>query len=153
MKNWRNGIFIGIVLLFVALPVMMLTLDVARDIYPKSSNVRLNQTMMSTFREQQGVHKRTCRRFRWFFVTMASYEPKEILLHYKEQWNKEPNPVSSMLVESEHQGRFFSIFSFTMLNVELSMEKYLGFVTQNKNPKEYTIGNYLFLCKLENWYE
>lgn len=145
--------FIGIVILLIVFPLIFLVIDVVTDIYPKSKDIRLNQTMVSNFRQQTGVHKRTCRHVQWFFVARSNYEPAEILQYYEDEWNRETKPVSPLLAGSEHQGRFFSIFSFTTSKFELSMEKYLGYTTQNITLKEYVIGNHLYICSLEDWYE
>lgn len=110
--------------------------------------------MVSTFKEFQGVHKRECKQTQLFFVAMSDYRSVEIIQYYEEKWKREPKHIYLGRVDSGHQGVFFPIFNFTIIKFEMSMEKYLGYTMQDFSffPKEYTIGYYLNLCVIENWY-
>ncbi len=144
--------FIEIVILLIALLIIFLATDTVTDIfYPKSKHIHLEQTMVSTFWEQRGIHKRTCKHIQWLFVAVTDYESVEILQYYEERWNRQPKPSHPALAEAEYQGRFFAIFSFITSNFELSMDKYLGYVTQSIPLKEYSIGTHLYICRLEDW--
>ncbi len=153
MKSRTASVFTWIIVLLLISPIIFWVISESAEIYPESSSIHFKKPMVSRFWEQRGVHKRECVRIHWSFVAIAEYTPSELLQYYENRWRREPRPSSPLLSNSDYQGRFFAIFSFIASRFEISQEKYVGYNTKNISPLEYEIGNYLFFCKLDDWYE
>ena len=153
MKSRAAHIFTWVIIVLLISPILFFVMNGSAEIYPKSSFIHFRKPMFSRFWEQRGVHKRECARIQWSFVAIAEYTPSELLQYYEDRWRRKPNPGSPLLANSDYQGRFFPIFSFVTSNFEISREKYIGYNTENITPLEYEIGNYLFVYKLDDWYE
>jgi hypothetical protein len=152
MKKRTASILAGIVLLLFVSPILFWAISTKTDIYPKSKGVHFKKLMISKFWELRGVDRRECKHVEWSFIAIADYEPTELLQNYGAIWNRMPKPGHPALAGSIYRGRFFAIFSFITPKFELSMEKYLGYTTQNIPLKEHTVGTHLYICRLDNWY-